>query len=179
MILQGGNAIDAAIASAITLTVVEPTGCGLGSDAFAIIWDGKTLHGLNASGRSPAGWNYERFANFEEMPFRGWESVTVPGAVSSWLTLSERFGSLPFETLFEPAIQYANEGFAVSPLISKLWKIGAQELKNEIGFAENFMRNNKAPKAGEIFVNRNLGKSLKLIAETKCCLLYTSPSPRD
>ena len=109
MILQGGNAVDAAIASAITLTVVEPTGCGLGSDAFAIIWDGKTLHGLNASGRSPAGWNYERFANFKEMPFRGWESVTVPGAVSSWLTLSERFGSLPFETLFEPAIQYANE----------------------------------------------------------------------
>ena len=172
MILQGGNAVDAAIASAITLTVVEPTGCGLGSDAFAIIWDGKTLHGLNASGRSPAGWNYERFANFEEMPFRGWESVTVPGAVSSWLTLSERFGSLPFETLFEPAIQYANEGFAVSPLISKLWKIGAQELKNEIGFAENFMRNNNTPKAGEIFINPNLGKSLTLIAETKCKAFY-------
>ena len=126
----------------------------------------------NASGRSPAGWNYERFANFEEMPFRGWESVTVPGAVSSWLTLSERFGSLPFETLFEPAIQYANEGFAVSPLISKLWKIGAQELKNEIGFAENFMRNNDTPKAGEIFINPNLGKSLTLIAETKCKAFY-------
>ena len=89
MIAQGGNAIDAAIASAITLTVVEPTGCGLGSDAFAIIWDGKSLHGLNASGRSPADWHYERFANFKTMPFRGWESVTVPGAVSSWLTLSK------------------------------------------------------------------------------------------
>ena len=71
-------------------------------------------------------------------------------------TLSERFGSLPFETLFEPAIQYANKGFAVSPLISKLWKIGAQELKNEIGFAENFMRNNNTPKAGEIFINPDL-----------------------
>jgi len=172
MIAQGGNAIDAAIASAITLTVVEPTGCGLGSDAFAIIWDGKSLHGLNASGRSPADWHYERFANFKTMPFRGWESVTVPGAVSSWLTLSERFGDLPFETLFGPAIKYANDGFAVSPIISKLWKIGAQELKNEIGFAENFMRNNKAPEAGEIFVNRNLGKSLKLIAETKCKAFY-------
>ena len=126
MIAKGGNAIDAAVASAITLTVVEPTGCGLGSDAFAIVWDGKSLHGLNASGRSPAGWHYERFANFKTMPFRGWESVTVPGAVSSWLTLSERFGDLPFETLFGPAIKYANEGFAVSPIISKLWKIGAQ-----------------------------------------------------
>ena len=91
-------------------------------------------------------WHYERFANFKTMPFRGWESVTVPGAVSSWLTLSERFGDLPFETLFGPAIKYANDGFAVSPIISKLWEIGAQELKNEIGFAENFMRNNKAPK---------------------------------
>ena len=177
MIAQGGNAIDAAIASAITLTVVEPTGCGLGSDAFAIIWDGKRLHGLNASGRSPAGWHYDRFANFKTMPFRGWESVTVPGAVSSWRTLSERFGDLPFETLFGPAIKYANDGFAVSPIISKLWKIGAQELKNEIGFAENFIRNNKPPKAGEIFVNRNLGKSLKLIAETKCKAFYEGEGP--
>ena len=172
MIAKGGNAVDAAIASAITLTVVEPTGCGLGSDAFAIIWDGKRLHGLNASGRSPAGWHYDRFANFKTMPFRGWESVTVPGAVSGWLTLSEKFGNLQFETLFEPAIKYANEGFPVSPIISKLWKNGAQELKNETGFAENFMRNNKTPKAGEIFVNRNLGKSLKLIARTKCKAFY-------
>tara|TARA_Y100001936_G_scaffold134425_1_gene131427 strand:+ start:848 stop:1345 length:498 start_codon:yes stop_codon:yes gene_type:complete len=119
MILQGGNAVDAAIAAAITLTVVEPTGCGLGSDAFAIIWDGKSLHGLNASGRSPAAWNFERFANFDKMPFRGWESVTVPGAVSGWLTLSDKFGKLPFENLFEPAIKYANEGFAVTPIISE------------------------------------------------------------
>ena len=172
MILQGGNAVDAAIAAAITLTVVEPTGCGLGSDAFAIIWDGKSLHGLNASGRSPAAWNFERFANFDKMPFRGWESVTVPGAVSGWLTLSDKFGKLPFENLFEPAIKYANEGFAVTPIISELWRIGAQELKNEIGFSKNFMRKNNTPKAGEIFVNPNLGKSLTLIAETKCKAFY-------
>ena len=133
MIAKGGNAIDAAIASAITLTVVEPTGCCLGSDAFAVIWDGEKLHGLNASGKSPTSWTSDRFSNLEKMPFRGWESVTVPGAVSSWITLSEKFGFLPFDNLFEPAIKYANEGFPISPIISKLWKIGADELKNEVG----------------------------------------------
>src|SRR6478735_9125689 len=82
MLLQGGNAVDAVIATAITLTVVEPTGNGIGSDAFCILWDGKELRGLNASGRSPADWTPERFG--DGMPQRGWESVTVPGAVSAW-----------------------------------------------------------------------------------------------
>ena len=95
MLLAGGNAIDAAIAAAMALTVVEPTGCGLGSDAFAIVWDGARLHGLNASGRSPAAWTPERFAGREAMPERGWDSVTVPGAVSAWIALWRRFGSLP------------------------------------------------------------------------------------
>ena len=94
MLGRGGNAVDAALATAITLTLVEPTGNGLGSDAFAIVWDGKELHGLNASGRSPAAWNPERFP--DGMPERGWESVTVPGAVSAWVDLSQRFGKLPF-----------------------------------------------------------------------------------
>ena len=85
MLLAGGNAVDAALASAIALTVVEPTGNGLGSDAFAILWDGEQLHGLNASGRSPAGWTPERFSGLDRMPQRGWESVTVPGAVSAWV----------------------------------------------------------------------------------------------
>src|SRR4051794_17427159 len=83
MLARGGNAIDAAVAAAAVLTVVEPTGNGLGSDAFAIIWDGHELHGLNASGRSPAAWRPERFAGRDRMPARGWESVTVPGAVSA------------------------------------------------------------------------------------------------
>src|SRR3712207_3548256 len=86
---RGGNAVDAALAAAITLVVVEPTGNGLGSDAFCILWDGKDLHGLNASGRSPAGWTPERFGS-GAMPERGWESVTVPGAVSAWVDLSDR-----------------------------------------------------------------------------------------
>src|SRR5829696_3686096 len=84
MLARGGNAVDAALATAITLTVVEPTSNGIGSDAFAILWDGQQLHGLNASGRSPASWNADTYrANFSEMPLRGWHSVTVPGAVSA------------------------------------------------------------------------------------------------
>ena len=95
--LAKGNAADAAIATAIALTVVEPTVNGVGSDAFAILWDGRELHGLNASGRSPSGWSPERFAGLREMRMHGWESVTVPGAVSAWVSISERFGKLPFD----------------------------------------------------------------------------------
>src|SRR5262249_58498791 len=92
MMLKGGNAVDAILASAIALTVMEPTSNGIGSDAFAILWDGSQLHGLNASGRSPAGGNPRRFAGRREMPRRGWGSVTVPGAVSAWRALAGRFG---------------------------------------------------------------------------------------
>src|SRR5215207_2277702 len=95
MLRQGGNAVDAAIATAIALTVVEPTSNGIGSDAFAIVWDGTKLHGLNASGRSPGGWTREFFDQFDKMPSTGWHSVTVPGAVSAWVALSKRFGKLP------------------------------------------------------------------------------------
>jgi gamma-glutamyltranspeptidase/glutathione hydrolase len=139
MLARGGNAVDAAIATAVTLTLVEPTGNGVGSDAFAIVWDGNELHGLNASGRSPAGWTPERFAEHDTMPFRGWESVTVPGAVSAWVALSERFGKLPFADLFEPAINYAENGFIVTPVIAELWRRAAQELGDYPGFAEAFL----------------------------------------
>src|SRR6218665_814554 len=117
MLLAGGNAVDAVLAAAITLVVVEPTGNGLGSDAFAIVWDGSELHGLNASGRSPEAWSPQRFAGLSSMPQRGWESVTVPGTVSAWVDLSRRFGKLPFETLFGPAIDYAENGFPLSPIL--------------------------------------------------------------
>ena len=113
MLQRGGNAVDAAIATAAVLTVVEPTGNGLGSDAFCILWDGEQLHGLNASGRAPQAWTPERFA--AGMPQYGWESVTVPGAVSAWVDLLERFGTLDLATVLEPAIHYAEDGFIVSP----------------------------------------------------------------
>jgi gamma-glutamyltranspeptidase/glutathione hydrolase len=144
---EGGNAMDAALAAAITLTVVEPTGNGLGSDAFCIVWDGNSLHGLNASGRSPAGWIPERFRGQTSFPQRGWESVTTPGAVSAWVDLSKRFGRLPFERLFKRAIHYAENGFAVSPVIAALWARGAAELSGQPGFAEMFMPNGRAPSA--------------------------------
>src|SRR3984893_9633870 len=88
MLMKGGNAVDAALATAITLTVVEPTGNGIGSDAFAILWDGGKLHGLNASGRSPTAWTAERFNGRATMPATGWDSVTGPGGVSAWVALS-------------------------------------------------------------------------------------------
>jgi len=167
MLARGGNALDAALATAIALTVVEPTGNGLGSDAFCILWDGQELHGLNASGRSPAAWNPERFAGRAEMPLRGWDSVTVPGAVAAWVDLSERFGRLPFADLFEPAIGYAEQGFHVSPVIAELWARGAKELGKQPGFAEMFMPGGRAPRAGELFRSADLGRSLRLIAETR------------
>ncbi|MGO6694440.1 gamma-glutamyltransferase family protein [Rhizobium johnstonii] len=167
MLLRGGNAVDAALAAAITLTVVEPTGNGLGSDAFAIVWDGKELHGLNASGRSPAGWNPERFAGMAKMPEAGWDSVTVPGAVSSWAALSKRFGKLPFEDLFEPALTYARDGFLVSPTIARLWALGGARLGKQPGFANHFLPCGKAPLPGQLFRNPAIAESLRLIAETK------------
>jgi len=167
MLAQGGNAVDAALATAITLTQVEPTGNGLGSDGFAIVWDGKQLHGLNASGRSPAAWGPEYFAKHGGIPELGWNTVTVPGAVGGWVALHDRFGKLPFETLFEPAIRYAREGFVVSPIIGKLWGMAAGVLHDQPGFAEHFLIDGRAPKAGERFTSMNAARTLESIAQTK------------
>ena len=111
MLSQGGNAVDAAIAAAACMTVLEPCSNGLGSDAFCILWDGAKLVGLNASGRAPSGWTPEYFRSkygddASAPPKRGWDSVTVPGAVSAWAALSERFGKLPFADLLAPAIAH-------------------------------------------------------------------------
>ncbi|WP_313683453.1 gamma-glutamyltransferase family protein [Pantoea sp.] len=166
MLQLGGNAVDAAIASAMALTVLEPTGNGLGSDAFAIIWDGKELHGLNASGRAPAAWNPERFAGQQTMPEIGWEAVTVPGAVSAWVALAERFGTLPLTTLAQPAIEYARDGFPVSPLIGQLWQRGYNKLKDQPGFSACFAPEGRPPRAGELFRNPAQAATLQKIAET-------------
>ncbi|GAW36964.1 putative gamma-glutamyltransferase YwrD [Roseovarius sp. A-2] len=167
---QGGNAVDAAIATAAALTIVEPTGNGLGSDAFCILWDGVKLHGLNASGRAPAAWSPERFP--DGMVQYGWDSVTVPGAVSAWVELSEKFGKLGLATVLAPAIRYAEDGFIVSPVIARLWAKGAEILGNQPGFAETFMPNGRAPKAGERFRNPGAARTLRLIAETKGRAFY-------
>ena len=167
MLSAGGNAVDAAVAAAMTLTVVEPTGCGIGSDAFAILWDGERLHGLDASGRAPAAWTPERFRRHDAMPERGWSSVTVPGAVSAWVALVERFGRLSLETVAAPAIRHARKGFFVTPIIAELWRRGAATLAGQPGFAECFMPNGRAPAAGEIYRSEAHATSLELIAASR------------
>lgn len=167
MLERGGNAVDAALAAAIALTVVEPTGNGIGADAFAIVWDGVSLHGLNASGRSPSTWSAERFSGQDRMPMRGWETVTVPGAVSAWVALSERFGALPFEALFEPAIAYAEHGFPVSPLIARGWRNAETVFAEHPDFIAAFLPGGKAPKPGDTWRFPDQARTLATIAETK------------
>jgi len=165
MLADGGSAVDAAIATAITLTVVEPVSNGIGSDAFAIVWDGRRLHGLNASGRSPAGWTPEYFGG-NAVPALGWNSVTVPGAVSAWAELHAKFGRLPFEKLFEPAISYGRNGFLVSPTVAEQWAAQAPLFKDQPGFAEAFLPAGRAPKPGELFRFPDHAATLEQIAAT-------------
>ncbi|MDH4188848.1 MAG: gamma-glutamyltransferase family protein [Betaproteobacteria bacterium] len=167
MLAADGNAVDAILAAAIALTLVEPVSNGIGSDAFAIIWDGRQLHGINASGRSPAGWTPEFFAGQAAMPARGWNTVTVPGCVSAWSEMSKRFGKLPFEKLFGPAIRYGREGFLVSPTIAGQWAQQAEELKAQPGYAEAFMPGGRVPRAGEVFRFPAHAATLEKIAATR------------
>ena len=163
MLAAGGNAVDAAVATAITLTLVEPVSNGIGSDAFAIVWDGTRLHGLNASGRSPAAWTPEYFGD-QPVPAVGWNSVTVPGAVSAWAQLHGRFGKLPFERLFAPAITYGRNGFLVSPTVATQWAAQTPLFAGQPGFAEAFLPGGRAPKPGELFSFPDHAATLEKIA---------------
>ncbi|MGH3966854.1 MAG: gamma-glutamyltransferase, partial [Mycobacterium sp.] len=165
MLAAGGSAADAAIATAITLTLVEPVSNGIGSDAFAIVWDGKQLHGLNASGRSPAGWSPEYFGG-NAIPAVGWNSVTVPGAVSAWAELHAKFGKLPFETLFGPAISYGRNGFLVSPTVAAQWAAQVPLFESQPGFAAAFLPDGRAPRPGERFRFPEHAATLEKIAAT-------------
>jgi gamma-glutamyltranspeptidase / glutathione hydrolase len=170
MFWAGGNAVDAAVAMAIALTVVEPTSNGIGSDAFALVWDGK-LHGLNASGRSPRCWTPELFAGKESVPALGWNSITVPGAVSAWYSLWQRWGRLPFEQLFAPAIRYAQEGFPVSPETARAWQRAADvflPLTEPVfqPFKQVFFPGDRAPATGEIWGSPDHARTLQEIAQS-------------
>jgi len=167
MLLKGGNAVDAALAAAITLTVVEPTSNGIGSDAFAQIWDGQALYGLNGSGRSPQACSLDRYAGLDDMPAFGWDSVTVPGAVDAWRQLSERFGKLPFADLFVPAIEYAQNGFVVSPITADRWADAAEKYKNFPDFCKTFLPAGRPPLAGEQFRCPDQARTLEAIAESR------------
>ncbi len=170
---RGGNAIDAAIAAAITLAVVEPCNNGIGSDAFAIIWDGAALHGLNASGKSPAGWTPEYFKNrYDTMPSLGWDAVTVPGAVSAWVEMSDKFGALPFADLFEDGIRYAEQGFQVGPKTGFYWQLAQKRFAQFDSFIKTFMKAGEAPGIGEEIKLPDHGKTLRAIAETKGTSFY-------
>ena len=167
MLAAGGSAVDAILATAITLTLVEPVSNGIGSDAYAIVWDGSRLHGLNASGRSPAAWSPEYFAGQKAMPVRGWNSVSVPGCVSAWVEMHKRWGKLPFGRLFERAIQYGREGFLVSPTIAGQWEKQVPELKNQPGFAEAFLPDGRPPRPGQRFRFPAHANVLEKIASTR------------
>jgi gamma-glutamyltranspeptidase/glutathione hydrolase len=152
------------VATAITLAVVEPTSNGIGGDAFALVWDGSRLHGLNGSGRSPATWSSDRFKDLDTMPELGWDTVTVPGAVDTWVQLSERFGKLPFQELFGPAIDYAQNGYAVSPITAARWQEAIDLYTDYPDFAATFLDGGKAPAAGELFRCPAQARTLEAIA---------------
>ncbi len=171
---QGGNAIDAAIATAAALTVVEPTSNGVGSDNFAMIWSGGGLHGLNASGRSAKRLDPEPYLEAGKIPARGWDSVTVPGAVSGWMTAHQKFGRLPFIKVIEPAIEYARDGFLVSPITASSWGYAARfyDKAQYESWHQTFAPGGKAPGAGELFQCKELAGSLESIADTKGDAFY-------
>lgn len=168
MFWAGGNAVDAAIATAIALTVVEPTSNGMGGDAFAQIWDGQ-LQGLNGSGKSPQALTADLFAGLAQVPPRDWRAVTVPGAVSTWRLLSDRWGKLPFEQLFAPAIRYAETGFPVSPETARAWQRAAAIYLPLTApmfqpFKQVFFKGDRAPRAGEIWGSLWHAQTLRAIA---------------
>ncbi len=174
MLQAGGNAVDAAIATAAVMTIVEPCSNGLGSDAFCILWDGKELHGLNASGTAPQAWTPDYFkakygADAKTPPKRGWDSVTVPGAVAGWVALHARFGKLPFADLLAPAIDTAERGYAVPVIIQQKWRNAAslEELTSQPGFAQAFLPRGRAPQVGEQFAFPDAARTLRLIAQSK------------
>lgn len=171
MLRAGGTAVDAAIATAACLTVLEPTANGIGGDGFALVWDGARLHGINGSGRAPAALSIEalRRAGQEQMPIHGWLSVTVPGVVRLWGDLHERFGRLPLEQLLAPAIAYAEQGAPVAALISHSWARAVAAARQRsgpeyAGFLETFAPGGSAPRPGERFVSPGHARTLRLIA---------------
>lgn len=177
---KGGNAIDAAIATAACLTVVEPTSNGIGGDAFALVWTKGELYGLNASGPAPKSISIEALKEqgYETMPRHGMMPVTVPGAPAAWVELSERFGKLPLTVTLQPAIEYAEKGYPVSPILGKNWSHAYQVYKSLLkgeefqGWFETFAPNGSPPIIGEMWRSSCHANTLRLIAETKAESFY-------
>ncbi|WP_043930013.1 gamma-glutamyltransferase family protein [Bacillus sp. EB01] len=177
---QGGNAIDAAIATAACLTVVEPTSNGIGGDAFALVWTKGELHGLNASGPAPQSISIEKLKELghEKMPVMGWIPVTVPGIPSAWAALSERFGRLPLTEVLKPAIEYAGNGYPISPILGRYWTRAYNAYKSRATGPEFeewfrvFAPNGKVPGIGEMWKSEDHANTLQEIAETSAESFY-------
>jgi gamma-glutamyltranspeptidase/glutathione hydrolase len=181
LLKRGGNAVDAALAAASVLTVVEPMSCNVGGDLFALVWDGHGLYGLNGSGRAPAGLTPEevRRRGFEAIPDQGWLSVSVPGVPAAWSDLHQRFGRLPFAALFESAIEYAENGYPVSPTVFWHWRWGLEVVHAELqgeeysAFGPLFAPGGRIPQIGEIWRNPDLAYTFRRIAASAGQDFYT------
>ena len=166
---DGGNAIDAAVTAAAVLAVVEPSMTGIGGDLFAIVYDAKTktLHALNASGRSPYAATPAEYAKRGQtrMPGSGVLSVTVPGVVEGWSELLSKYGTLPMAKAVAPAVGYARDGYAVSEIISGQWQASEKKLAGDPVTAATFLPNGHPLQPGEIFANPHLASTLEAIGK--------------
>lgn len=166
---NGGNAIDAAIATSAAMGLMEPTSCGIGGDLFAIVYDAKTkkLYGLNANGPAPKKATVQFFKDkkLTDIPERGILSCSVPGCVEGWDQLRTKFGTKPFKELLAPTIKYAEDGVVVPEVIAGHWRSSERLLSGDPGVTEAYLRNGRAPRAGELFKNPLLAASLKRIAD--------------
>jgi gamma-glutamyltranspeptidase/glutathione hydrolase len=177
---RGGNAIDAAIATAAALTVVEPTSNGIGGDAFALVWVNNKLHGLNASGPSPESLTIDavKAAGNEKMPVLGLTPITVPGVPAAWAELARKFGNLPLIESLEPAIRYAEEGFPLTPILGKNWKIAYDKFKKSCtaeefeGWFETFAPDGRVPEIGEVWKSPGHAATLRSIGESDAESFY-------
>ena len=167
---DGGNAIDAAIAANAVLGLVEPTGCGIGGDLFAIVWieEDKKLYGLNSSGPAPQNMTIEKLKamGVDKIPPFGPLPVTVPGAVAGWTALHKRFGIKSFEELFNNAIYYADNGFPITEVVGYYLQLSAERYKDYPNFKDVWMPNGEALKKGDVFVNKDLANTYKQIAKS-------------
>lgn len=171
---KGGNAVDAAIAAAAALTVLEPTSNGIGGDAFALVWTNGNLYGLNASGPAPSALSIEavKAKGYTKMPVHGVTPITVPGAPAAWVQLSKRFGRLPLQEVLSPAIAYAEEGYPLTPILGKYWSLAYEKFKTTLTGSEfeawftTFAPNQRSPKIGEIWRSPDHAATLREIAET-------------
>ncbi len=177
---RGGNAIDAAIAAAACLTVVEPCSNGIGGDAFAIIWNEGKLYGLNSSGPAPKLLSAKMLCDMghKEMPAFGWAPVTVPGIPAAWAALSGRFARLSLSDTVAQAVNYASEGFPVSPVVAQAWGRAARSYQNRLGkdlvrhWYDTFTKDGAAPKSGEVFRLPDHAVTLREIGKTQAESFY-------